>query len=143
MLNFRPATIEDQPFIYDLIKASLPDIVGVPVPDWSWDDFLRSWERGTKIIVALDESRVGFLRWEHDPDALHLADLQVMRSHRRQGIASKAIAHFEQQAAAEGFGKVSLVVHDANRAAGPLYVKLGYRCETRDGGRSLLIKSFS
>lgn len=83
-LNFRLATSDDQDFIYDLIKVSLPDIVGKSAPDWSWDDFLQSWTRGTKTILTLDGVRAGYLRWEHDPDALHLADLQVAPTYRRQ-----------------------------------------------------------
>jgi GNAT superfamily N-acetyltransferase len=116
---FRPAVHEDQDFIYGLVKASLPDVIGMPVPDWSRDDFHQSWERGTKMIITFDGARAGYLRWEHDPDALHLADLQVVPAFRRQGVEPKTVIYFERQAAAEGFTKVSLVVHDANNAAGP------------------------
>jgi ribosomal protein S18 acetylase RimI-like enzyme len=143
LLIFRPAGQEDQDFIYDLVKASLPDVVGMPVPDWSRDDFRQSWERGTNKIITFDGTHAGYLRWEHDPDALHLADLQIVPAFRRQGLGTKAVIYFERQAAAEGFAKVSLVVHDANHAASPLYAKLGYCCETRDSRRSLMTKTLA
>jgi ribosomal protein S18 acetylase RimI-like enzyme len=143
LLIFRPAAQEDQDFIYELVKASLPDVVGVPAPDWSRDDFRHSWERGIKTIITFDGTRAGYLRWEHDPDALHLADLQIGPAFRRQGLGTKAVTYFERQAAAEGFGKVSLVVHDANHAARSLYARLGYFCETRDSSRSLMIKALA
>lgn len=143
LLIFRPAVHEDQDFIYDLVKASLPDVVGIPVPDWSRNDSLQSWERGTKTIITFEGTRAGYLRWERDPDGLHLADLQIVPAFRRQGLGTKALIYFERQAAAEGFAKVSLVVHDANHAAGPLYAKLGYCCETRDSRRSLMTKTLA
>jgi ribosomal protein S18 acetylase RimI-like enzyme len=138
--RFRLATTDDQPFAYELIKIGLPDILGTPAPDWPWDDFLKSWHRGTKVVIMVDNEQVGYLRYERDPGALHLADLQVVPAFRRRGVAAQAITYFECKAREENLGKVTLIVHDTNPAAASLYAKMGYRCEKRDCSRSLLVK---
>ena len=140
VLGVREATQADQSFVYDLTKENLPDMVGSPVLEWSWADFEHSWRRGTNLILTVNGQTACYLRWELDADALHLADLQIVREFRRQGFAIQAMSYVEREAAARGFHRVSLIVHDANARARTLYDKLGYRCETRDDTRSLMIK---
>jgi ribosomal protein S18 acetylase RimI-like enzyme len=138
--RFKAASEEDRCFVFESTINNLPDMVGESVPVWSWNDFLSSWEKTINFILTIGGNRVGFLRWERDPDALHLADLQIEPEYRRMSLATQAVAFFEDQAIAAGFSKVSLVVHHKNQSAQALYAKLGYICEQRDERRSLLIK---
>ena len=140
-MHFREARNAHLPFAYELTKINRPIIFGSPAPDWSYDDFLTGWQRGTTVIVTVDTQPAGYLRWERDSDALHLADLQIDIPFRRQGIATQAIAYFEAQALGLGCGTVSLVVYDANLAARQPYTNLSYRCKHRDDTRSLLVKA--
>lgn len=71
----------------------------------------------------------------------HIHDLRVLETHRRQGVAQRAMKALEKHAFATGFKKLTLGVDTDNFAAQSLYAKLGYGPLKRDDQVIYLVKS--
>ena len=91
----------------------------------------------TVFCVDADGQPLGFAMWLPDGDAATLVSIQVLASHRRQGLGRVLLEAFEQRA---GLGAVKLGVHQSNPAR-LLYEAAGYDAAGRDGDYLLFGKT--
>jgi GNAT superfamily N-acetyltransferase len=87
------------------------------------------------IYVAVENGHlVGYVSAERSDTApvfqrgmaVNVAELYVIKSHRREGVASELMDHAERWAAERGAERVTLSVNRANGSARALYNRRGY-----------------
>jgi len=79
------------------------------------------------VWVAYIGSRIaGFLIAADEGGKINMETCNVARIHRRKGVASRLIAHYEKAAKQRGFKTAKLEVYTENPAQ-VLYFELGYR----------------
>lgn len=127
----RPATQEDGPFLYQLVKATLREYVE---PLWGWDEewqrtyfwahFDPDHEPARREIIVRDGEDVGVLTVEERPDEILLSQIYILPAHQGQGIGTALIRSALQRGAALGL-PVRLRVLRGNPAR-RLYERLGF-----------------
>jgi predicted GNAT family acetyltransferase len=87
----------------------------------------RKIDLGEILIVVTDDELIGFLRWGWFWDEIPFMNLLFVRdSWRGRGVATRLIAHWEEQMLMRG-AKWVLTSTLANERAQHLYRKCGYR----------------
>ncbi|HKJ57366.1 MAG TPA: ribosomal protein S18-alanine N-acetyltransferase [Nitriliruptoraceae bacterium] len=78
-------------------------------------------------LVAEDGGEiVGFAMTTRQPDEVHLLDIAVAASRRRQGVARHLLARLAAMAMADGATAMTLEVRTSNRPARSLYARVGF-----------------
>jgi ribosomal protein S18 acetylase RimI-like enzyme len=62
-----------------------------------------------------------------EDDSYYVCGVALFPEHRGKGLGSRMMALAEEHARAKGFGKLSLIVFEANAGAKRLYERLGYK----------------
>lgn len=143
--RLRPAEVGDLPFIFRQERGYMETIEPEALPGWlaALDRNLELWISclpHTVFCVDADGQPLGFAMWLPGGDAATLVSIQVLASHRRQGLGRVLLEEFEQQASLGGAGAVKLGVHGTNPAR-LLYEATGYDAEGRDGDYLLFGKT--
>jgi ribosomal protein S18 acetylase RimI-like enzyme len=123
----RPATAEDEPFLYDCYRRTMHDYVE---RTWSWnEDFQRlsfaehlPWRRFQ--IISVGSAAIGGACVVCAPDGVELEMLVIDPRFQRQGIGSDFVATLMRRAHEHG-RSVSLRVLKVNPAKA-LYDRLGF-----------------
>jgi GNAT superfamily N-acetyltransferase len=141
-VSFRLATDDDRQYIYESALENLVNAQRRRAPEevLNWNDFLLSWHATSNYLVYIGDQKVGIVRWERRPDAMHLTDLFLAKAFRRRGAGSMALEFFEKYAASQGFKTVSLLADTADRVSMQLVQKRGYDVERKDGRHALMVK---
>jgi len=85
---------------------------------------------GAECLVAVDgEKIVGFMLSEENPPLAHIVTLDVVESHRRQGIGSELLRESEAHLAFRGVRTVLLETATTNDAGIAFWERHGYRKE--------------
>jgi len=115
--------------------AQEPQGGGKPLPPEVLADMVPGMQAvpgALTLLACLDRRPVGaaicfrgFSTFSGKP-LINVHDLSVLKAFRGRGIGSKLLAAVENQAAADGCGKVTLEVRTANPLAERLYRRLGY-----------------
>jgi len=102
------------------------------------ESFVRPWTRAmyeaelanaevTRLFgIAVDGSLVGYCAAWVLPGELHINNLAILPSWRRQGLARRLIAHVLDEADRLGCQRATLEVRRSNHAARQLYEHLGF-----------------
>lgn len=78
-------------------------------------------------LVAEDDGEiVGFAMTTRQPDEVHLLDIFVAASRRRQGVARHLLGRLAAAAMGDGATAMTLEVRNSNRSARSLYARLGF-----------------
>lgn len=85
-----------------------------------------------KIVGTVELSVRHTYYWHLQKKYPYIANLAVIHSHRRQGIASKLMLKCEQISYSWGFEDISLHVLESNQKAQKLYLKNGYKINRVD-----------
>lgn len=143
--RLRPAEASDLPFIFRQEREYIETIEPEALQGW-----LRALDRNLELWISCLPSTVfcvdeggqplGFAMWLRDGEATTLVSIQVLNSHRRQGLGRFLLGAFEQQAGLGGAGHVKLGVHGSNPAR-LLYEAAGYEAVGEDGEYLLFSKS--
>jgi [ribosomal protein S18]-alanine N-acetyltransferase len=81
-------------------------------------------------MVAEDAGRiVGFILTEENPPLAHVITLDVVESHRRQGVGSALLAESEKNLALRGVRTILLETATSNEAGVAFWQRHGYRIE--------------
>jgi len=93
-VSLRPATQQDGPFLYQLLKATMQAYVA---QTWGWDE---DWQRTTfwarfdpahGQIIVRDGQDVGVLTVEEHADEVFLSQIYILPAHQGQGIGAVLI----------------------------------------------------
>jgi GNAT superfamily N-acetyltransferase len=93
---------------------------------------------GCLLVAVIDDAVVGLITATLSPaptgglnhyegPVVHVGDVTVTKSARRQGVGSRLMVAVEQWARERGAATVILTVHAGNHAADALYAAQGYR----------------
>ena len=98
---------------------------------WTREMYLAELENPgvSCLLVAKTETGhvVGFCGFWRVLDELHINNLAVLPEYRRQGIASRILAHVFAEGRKVGAGRATLEVRRSNEIARRLYEHLGFR----------------
>jgi ribosomal protein S18 acetylase RimI-like enzyme len=130
-LTLRPALDADLAFCESLSRSNMATYHSARDVAWDAERFIANWARFENFMVLADEQVAGFLRLLAIDGALEIRDLQLLPSHRNQGIGSWAVAQAMSEAAARGTGMLRLRVFVENPAI-RLYARLGFKVDAID-----------
>lgn len=145
--RLRPAEVNDLPFILRQERGYIETIEPAALLGWQaaldrnlalWIDCLPH----TVFCVDADGQPLGFAMWLPDGGTATLVSIQVLHSHRRQGLGKLLLEAFEQRASLGGAGVAKLGVHQSNPAR-LLYQGEGYGTAGQDGDYLLFSKVLS
>ncbi|HUO58751.1 MAG TPA: GNAT family N-acetyltransferase [bacterium] len=78
------------------------------------------------LIQTPEGEKSGYLSVSFRPDELFLSKLYLLKSHRGQGLARKALGFIEDLARSKGLKRITLTVHKQNPSV-KIYQALGFR----------------
>lgn len=135
----RPATRDDETFLFELHRAALREYVDAT---WGWDD---AWQRDhfaqhyvparNALIVraASDGPAIGRISLSRYWQRVYLRDIELIAAERNRGLGS-AIINAVLTFARESRRPVELLVLNCNPAR-RLYARLGFTIIADDGAR--------
>ena len=145
-LELRPATGEDAHFLRGLFAEGRAELfAAMPVGqeqlaalvqlqfDAQASGYRATYPRSVDHVILLGSAPAGRIWLEEDAESIHILDLVVARSHRRQGVARSMLLAIIDQADRSG-RTVRLSVWHANDAALALYRSLGFRMQDTGNG---------
>ena len=162
-LTLRPATPQDERFVYDLSYQTIAETLHAD----TWDERIRhplldlqvrakhgsyaaTHPNAEYAIVMLDEKPVGRLIIDRTGAFYDLVDIAILSKHRGAGIGSRLILAICTEAGMMN-KNVRLFVSAGNLRAAALYLRLGFRViedrqsdllmEKAPGDRSQLVAS--
>lgn len=101
----------------ELVKADEGRCIRVAVLDGVVVGLITAW---------LSPAPTGGLNYYAGP-VVHIGDIVITASARRQGLGDRLMAEVERWAAARSAATITLTVHDGNEPAEALYRRRGYR----------------
>jgi ribosomal protein S18 acetylase RimI-like enzyme len=138
-LKFRPATPDDEEFLYQLLKATMRGYVD---QIWGWDEdwqrayFHMRFDPAKNQIVVLDDQDVGVISVEWREDVVHLCTLFILPEYQGRGIGTQLISALQAAASREGL-PMTLRVLKVNPAK-RLYERLGFMVVEEDEARYVM-----
>jgi ribosomal protein S18 acetylase RimI-like enzyme len=142
----RPETLDDEPFLRQMILASITQ----ELMAWTWPDAIRdqllgmqytskvgslraNYPQASSEIILVDGQPAGWIFLDELPESIHLCEIMVLIERRGQGVGAAVLR--EVLAAADRAGKpVHLLVNVTNTRAIQLYERLGF---ARTGGNEV------
>ncbi len=116
-MKIGPGSLAEAPAAWRLSVAALPEA-------WSYPVFAETIRRGAAFAVAEAQGRVvGYALAEAVFDELHLLQIVVAASHRRQGIGAHLIRWLE---GIPGMQRILLEARVSNTAAIRFYERMGF-----------------
>ena len=126
-VSLRPATQQDGPFLYQLLRATMQEYVA---QTWGWDEdwqqtyFWARFDPAHSQIIVRDGQDIGVLTVEEHADGVFLSQIYILPAHQGQGIGSALIRSVLQRGAELGL-PVRLRVLRVSPAR-RLYERLGF-----------------
>lgn len=139
----RAATPADAAFLASLYRSTRPELA--MLPDGLADlliaqqqqlqeaGYRNTFPTARHLVVEVGGTPAGKLVLDEQPQRLHVIDIAVAPSFRRQGVARAVLRHLQRQER----DIVLSVAHD-NLAARRLYDTLGFKEESRDEVRAAM-----
>lgn len=122
----RQYDVKDFPALFKLDQSCFPP--GISYSKTMLRYFLA--QPGAECLVAAEGPKVvGFLVSEENPPLGHIITLDVLESHRRQGVGSQLLQESEAHLAYRGVRTVLLETATTNQAGIAFWERHGYRRE--------------
>ena len=121
-MNIRRMTPGDTPAVVSLDQISFT----LPWPERAFLYEVTDNPASRCWVVDLDGKIIGMIVAWFLVDEAHIATLAIHPDHRKQGVATKLLAHTLRYMAMEGAVTSFLEVREGNHAARDLYRKFGY-----------------
>lgn len=129
MYRYRPATDEDDAFVYALHRAALGDAIEAT---WGpWDDtvqrrFHEQWFSPDRLqIVLVDGEEAGLVDAQLDAPVFYISRIEILPRFQGRGLGSRILQDLLASARRHGATAAELHVLQANRARS-LYERLGF-----------------
>ena len=96
---------------------------------WNESDLSKSLESDTTVfwLAKAEGELVGYISRMHSFETMDILTICVFEQYRRNGIASRLLAHLEREAGEKGVEKIFLEVRESNLGARSLYENNGYQ----------------
>jgi GNAT superfamily N-acetyltransferase len=126
-IHLRPATQQDGPFLYHLVKTTMQEYVA---QTWGWDEewqqtyFWAHFDPADRQIIVRDGQDIGVFTVEEHADELFIGQIYILPEHQGQGIGTDLIRSALRRGAELGL-PVRLRVLRVNPAR-RLYERLGF-----------------
>jgi ribosomal protein S18 acetylase RimI-like enzyme len=126
--HLRPAAEEDRDFVFGVIRVTMREYID---RTWGWDDawqrehFAATFDARALCIVVVNEHDAGVLEVYRNPDALYLANIQILPRFQSRGVGAGIIRGLMERAGELGL-PMTLQVLKANPGARRLYERLGF-----------------
>jgi ribosomal protein S18 acetylase RimI-like enzyme len=117
--------------VHRIMRAAFAEHQGVlPVDSGAHtetvDDVRQVMARGGAVLALDGDEPIGSARYTLEPDALYVARVSVLPTHRRRGVASAMMRFLEAMAPSTGRAVVRIGVRDSLPSNVGLYRSLGY-----------------
>ncbi|RDJ99275.1 GNAT family N-acetyltransferase [Paraburkholderia lacunae] len=125
-ITLRPATPVDEPFLFDLRKATMDEHLeraGEPADEQTHWQRLR-YRFNDAYIVCCGSEKIGLFKSFRDPNEWTILQIQILPTYQGRGIAARLVGEFLRQAD-DAHVSVALSVLKGNRAIN-LYHRLGF-----------------
>lgn len=128
MVQWRPATKDDEEFLLDLHRLAMGPMVEEM---WGWDDavqrsmFATYLAGGDVMVIERDGHAVGTINLRAEDDHVFVGNIEVLPAYQGQGIGSQVLRMVMADAHANNL-PVRLQVLKINRAACRLYERLEF-----------------
>jgi len=143
-VTLRPATEQDDPFLYDLFKAvRMPDFAHVPLAPEQLEGLMKMQYAGQKFsystqypgpghdIILLDDAPIGRI-WVHRSDSEHLlVDIALMPAFQNRGIGAVLLQDVIAAATLAGV-PVKCSVAATNPGSLRFHQRLGFQVVAQD-----------
>jgi ribosomal protein S18 acetylase RimI-like enzyme len=126
--RLRAAQEADRAFVFRVIRATMREYIH---RTWGWDDgwqrehFAAVFDPRGLCIVVVDGHDAGVLEVYRNPDALYLANIQIVPEFQGRGVGTDIIRGLMERARTLGL-PMTLQVLKVNDAARRLYERLGF-----------------
>jgi GNAT superfamily N-acetyltransferase len=134
MIEIRPATAEDVPFLPAIESAAcslfdqIPVTASLPLYLTPVEDFQEAQRHGLLWVAeAAPGDLVGFALAERVDGALHLEELDVLPAYGRRGIGARLVRTVCDWARAQAIAAVTLCTFREVPWNAPFYERLGFR----------------
>src|SRR5690606_12878830 len=134
MMRIRKTTNQDTPLLPEIERSSGELFRQYPGLQWIADDDVQSEAQhqafvaeGVALVAELEGAVVGFLTGSLEPDALHIWQIAVGRTHQRRGIGRKLIEAAQQLAVDHAPIALTLTTFRDVPWNEPYYQKLGIK----------------
>lgn len=126
-ITLRPATVDDEPFLFDLRRSTMDEHLGRAGEP---TDESTHWERlryryDDAYIVCCGIERLGLLKFFRNTNEWTIVQVQILPTYQGRGIAAQLIGELLRQAD-DAHVAVTLSVLKGNRAIN-LYERLGFQ----------------
>ena len=126
-VTLRAATPADEPFLFDLRKATMDEHLkraGESIDERTHWERLR-YRYNDAYIICCGSQRLGLFKFFRDADEWTIVQIQVLPAYQGRGIAAKLVGEFIRLADGAGV-PVKLSVLKGNRAIN-LYHRFGFQ----------------
>ncbi|MBI1257916.1 MAG: GNAT family N-acetyltransferase [Chloroflexi bacterium] len=133
MIEITPATPDDAPQVYQIMRAAFAEYIGVLNPPSGVDletveDVRRAIEEGGAVLAWFEDKAVGSARYVfHDEGrTCYVGRVSVLPEARGKGIASAMVSYIESVARDHGDKSMEIIVRLILENNVHLYQHLGY-----------------
>jgi len=126
--ELRPCKLEDKPFLYHLLQATLRPYVeqiGYWDEQSQRDQFEMRFSAERTQIIQVDGQDVGCIIVEVRPQDWYIAEIQILPVYQGQGIGTSILRQIMEQAASQEMPLTLQVLR--NNPARRLYERLGFQ----------------
>ncbi|MFX1515764.1 MAG: GNAT family N-acetyltransferase [Promethearchaeota archaeon] len=129
MIQFRPATLDDSEFLYNLKKRTLKEYI---TQIWGWDEkdqhnyHKENFNPEKFSIIQLNGEDIGCMSIEEHPNKIRLNMIEISPEYQNKGIGSKLIRDLIEKGSQEK-KTIELQVFKVNNEAFRLYTTLGFK----------------
>jgi ribosomal protein S18 acetylase RimI-like enzyme len=126
--HLRAAVEEDRAFVFDVVRLTMREYID---RTWGWDDawqrehFAAVFDARTLSIIVVEDEDAGVLEVYRNPDALYLANIQILPRFQSRGVGADIIRGLMERARELGV-PMTLQVLKVNPDARRLYERLGF-----------------
>ena len=134
VLEWRKATAEDEPFIFELTYGTMRDylIVSRPSTEEELTDWLKARNAKFRWFIALlSGTPIGAFAFSQLPDRINIDSVHVLPEKQNQGLGTEMLLRFLRWADKQKL-PVALQVMKNNSAARRLYERLGFAVFSED-----------
>lgn len=117
---------KDYRYCYDLTKRNMLSFYKAHQLEWKPESYRRNFDLKSVKILKYNQKRIGFYKLFFKENNWHLADLQISKLYRGQGIGTKVLELIARIIKKKGGKEITLKVFIDNPSVN-LYKRVGFK----------------